>query len=74
MTRRRRTIGREAAPPIAAPSLSLDIAPGLYAVLPGWLRPLFESSLTLSTVVAVLLNQLLRGGAAPSARPPAPAE
>ena len=42
--------------------LSLDIAPGLYAVVPWWLRPLFESSLTLATVIAVILNQLLRGG------------
>jgi len=25
-----------------------------------WLRPLFESSLTLSTVIAVVLNQVLR--------------
>ena len=27
-----------------------------------WLRPFFESSLTFSTVIAVLLNQLLRIG------------
>jgi xanthine permease XanP len=40
--------------------LSLDILPDLYAHLVPWLRPVFESSLTLSTVVAVLLNQLLR--------------
>jgi xanthine permease XanP len=40
--------------------LSLDILPDLYAHLVPWLPPVFESSLTLSTVVAVLLNQLLR--------------
>ena len=32
--------------------------------LPPYLRPLFESSLTLSTVVAVALFQLMRIGAA----------
>jgi NCS2 family nucleobase:cation symporter-2 len=51
--------------------LSLDMAPGLYAGVPPWLRPLFESSLTLTTVLAVVLTQLLRGGPAPSAAPPA---
>ena len=40
--------------------LSLDILPGLYAGITGWLRPLFSSSLTLATVIAVVLNQLLR--------------
>lgn len=43
--------------------LSLDIAPSLYAGIPSWLRPLFESSLTLSTALAVVLNQLLGMGA-----------
>jgi NCS2 family nucleobase:cation symporter-2 len=43
--------------------LSLDILPDLYAHVTPWLRPLFESSLTLSTVVAVILHQLLRLGA-----------
>jgi xanthine permease XanP len=47
--------------------LSLDIVPGLYAGVYGWLRPLFESSLTLATVMAVVLNQLLRGGYIPPA-------
>jgi xanthine/uracil permease len=36
------------------------MSPDLYAHLTPWLRPLFESSLTLSTVIAVVLNQLLR--------------
>jgi NCS2 family nucleobase:cation symporter-2 len=40
--------------------LSLEIVPDLYSGVPPWLRPLFESSLTLTTVLAVLLNQLLR--------------
>lgn len=42
--------------------ISLETLPALYAHVHPWLRPLFESSLTLSTVVAVLLNQLLRLG------------
>jgi NCS2 family nucleobase:cation symporter-2 len=42
--------------------ISLDVMPTLYAHVHPWLRPLFESSLTLSTVVAVFLNQLLRLG------------
>jgi NCS2 family nucleobase:cation symporter-2 len=40
--------------------LSLDILPDLYSHLAPWLRPLFESSLTLATVIAVILNQVLR--------------
>jgi NCS2 family nucleobase:cation symporter-2 len=40
--------------------LSLDLVPGLYAGVHGSLRPLFESSLTLATVIAVTLNQVLR--------------
>ena len=47
--------------------LSLDIVPDLYAHVPPWLRPLFDSPLTLATVVAVTLNQLLRWGAGRSA-------
>ena len=42
--------------------MSLDIAPSLFADVPHLLRPLFESSLTVSTVMAVLLHQLLRIG------------
>ena len=42
--------------------LSLEALPDLYAHVPVWLRPLFDSSLTLSTILAVLLNQLLRLG------------
>jgi len=40
--------------------LSLDLLPGLFAGVPYFLRPLVDSSLTLTTVTAVLLNQLLR--------------
>jgi xanthine permease XanP len=40
--------------------LSLDILPSLFASVPYFLRPLVDSSLTLSTVIAVILNQLLR--------------
>ena len=39
--------------------LSIDVVPALWASLPGWLQPLFGSSLTLTTVMAVVLNQLL---------------
>ena len=50
---------------------SLDLVPGLYGSVPAWLRPLFDSSLTLTTVIAVVLTQLLRGGTVPAASPPA---
>ncbi len=40
--------------------LSLDMVPSLFASVPYFLRPLVESSLTLSTVVAVILHQVLR--------------
>ena len=43
--------------------LSLDLLPSLYAGIPVGIRPLFESSLTLCTVLAVVLNQVLRLGA-----------
>jgi xanthine permease XanP len=42
--------------------LSLDVIPQLYSDVYPWLRPLFESSLTLCTVLAIVLNQLLRLG------------
>jgi NCS2 family nucleobase:cation symporter-2 len=40
--------------------LSLDIMPQLYVSVPSWLRPVFQSSLTLSAILAVILNQVLR--------------
>jgi xanthine permease XanP len=39
--------------------ISLDMLPELYGNVPDWLRPLFGSSLTLATIVAVVLHQLL---------------
>jgi xanthine permease XanP len=54
--------------------LSLDILPELYAHVVPWLRPFFDSSLTLSTVIAVVLHQVLRIGgkaAAPATEVPA---
>ena len=42
--------------------LSLDILPDLYSQVSPWLRPLFDSSLTFATIVAVILNRLLRLG------------
>ena len=41
-------------------ALSSDVMPSVFAGVPYVLQPLFSSSLTLSTVLAVLLNQLLR--------------
>ena len=56
--------------------LSLDMLPQLYASVPGWLRPLFESSLTLTTVLAVVLHQIFRIGAptVPGPKPVPPSE
>lgn len=39
--------------------LSVIILPDLYSNIPSWMTPIFSSSLTLSTVLAILLNQLL---------------
>jgi xanthine/uracil permease len=44
-----------------------DMAPGLYAGVPPGPAPV-QSSLTLTTVLAVVLTQLLRGGPAPARR------
>lgn len=43
-------------------ALSVDILPTLYASIPSWLRPLFTSSLTVATVLAIVLNQILNIG------------
>ncbi len=43
-------------------SFGLDMTPALFYGVPSFLQPLFDSSLTLSTVIAVILNQLLRIG------------
>ncbi len=42
--------------------LSLAMMPSLYADVPIWIKPLFASPLTLCTVLAVSLNQILRLG------------
>lgn len=44
--------------------LSLDMLPQMYALVPPWLAPVFQSSLTLGTLVAIVLNQVLRDPAA----------
>ena len=38
--------------------LSVDILPEMYGHLPSWIKPLFSSSLTLSTVMAIVLNRI----------------
>jgi NCS2 family nucleobase:cation symporter-2 len=43
-------------------ALSLDMMPSIFSSLPYAVLPLFSSSLTLSTVLAVILNQVLRIG------------
>ena len=47
--------------------LSIDVIPVLWAGLPSRLQPLFGSSLTLATVMAVVLNQLLSRAGRPAA-------
>ena len=42
--------------------LSAIILPDLYSRLPSWLNPIFSSSLTLSSVLAILLNQIFNIG------------
>jgi xanthine permease XanP len=43
--------------------LSVDILPELYRNIHPWLSPLFSSSLTLSTILAIVLTQVFRIGA-----------
>jgi xanthine permease XanP len=42
--------------------LSVEIVPGMYNSVPGWIRPLFSSSLALGTVLVVVLNLLFQIG------------
>jgi xanthine permease XanP len=42
--------------------LSVDILPQMYSHLHPWIKPLFSSSLTLATVLAIVLNQLFSLG------------
>ena len=58
--------------------LSVDVAPAVWSGVPSWLQPVFGSSLTLTTLLAVTLNQLLvraapRAAAPAAAATPAPA-
>lgn len=46
--------------------LSAIILPELYSRVPFWLSPIFSSSLTLSTVLAIILNQIFNIGASKS--------
>ena len=42
--------------------LSVDMVPGVYAGVPEWIKPVFSSSLSLTTVSVVILNFLFRIG------------
>ena len=54
--------------------LSVDILPQMYTDLHPWLKPLFSSSLTLATLMAIILNQIFnldlkkKAGKNPSAK------
>lgn len=50
--------------------LSLNIMPALYVQVPAWIRPLFESSLSLTTTIAIILTLILRIGSEPKAIKP----
>src|SRR5262249_20266076 len=43
--------------------LAADALPGAFTGLPGWLRPLFASGLTLATAMVVFLNAIFHIGA-----------
>ena len=47
--------------------LSVDIVPGAYSHAPTWLAPIVSSSLSASTILALILNFLFRLGIAQSA-------
>ena len=44
-------------------SFSVDLAPQLFEGLPAWLHPFFQSSLTLATLMAMILNLVFCAGA-----------
>lgn len=48
--------------------LSVDLAPGLYKGFPQWAGAFMQSSLSLATVCAIVLNLLMRLGIAKTAR------
>ena len=44
--------------------LSVDMVPGVYVGVPGWIKPIFSSSLSLATISVVILNIIFRIGIA----------
>jgi xanthine permease XanP len=48
--------------------LSVDFIPGMYSNLPDYIRPFFQSSLSLATICAILLNLFLRIGISKTVR------
>lgn len=44
--------------------LSVDMVPGVYEGVPGWIQPVFSSSLSLATISVVILNIIFRIGIA----------
>ena len=44
--------------------LSVDMLPGVYQNVHPWLKPIFESSLSLAMISAIILNLILRMGVA----------
>lgn len=42
--------------------LSVDFIPGIYSNLPGFIKPFFQSSLSLATFCAIILNLFMRIG------------
>lgn len=48
--------------------LSVDCIPGMYNNFPYWMQPFFQSSLSLATLCAIILNIFLRIGIAKTAR------
>jgi NCS2 family nucleobase:cation symporter-2 len=44
--------------------LSVDVLPGLYDTVHPWIHPIFSSSLSLATILAITLNVILRIGIA----------
>ena len=48
--------------------LSVDFVPGMYKNLPDWIQPFFQSSLSLATLCAIILNLFFRIGISKTAR------
>jgi len=47
--------------------LSVDLIPGIYDSLPGMIKPFFQSSLSVATLCAIILNLFMRIGIAKTA-------